>query len=234
MGGAELCYQMREVTMRTRVIVLASILILLTPLFGAPGKKSFKARLNGLQQIPPVLTEAVGEFRMSVMVDGDAVAIEYSLEYSGLDALGNAAVYFGHPNDGGMIFNICNGCAGGLVEGIVQASDILGPAAQGIDPGDMEAALLAIASGQAYVDAGEIGGFIRPGGGGPGRVKTPQGKDKDKSKIMVCHADSEAEAGEPTHVVIEIPPAAGKGHMGHGDCDVPAEAEVGQECSCGG
>lgn len=144
-----------------------------------PGREPdvFRATLRGDHQVPPVFTPGSGTFRARITDGG--TALQYELDYSNLSTDSLAAhIHFGHPTDnGGIIAFLCGGddkptCPPreGTVRGTIEAEDILAIPEQGLEAGDMEAALAIIRAGLAYVNVhtiafpdGEIRGQIRPG-----------------------------------------------------------------------
>ena len=133
-----------------------------------------KARLSGFQEVPAVSTPATGSFELTVTDSG----LEFELSYSGLEANVIAAhIHLGQRGvAGGVIAFLCGGggkdpCPqSGTVTGTIAPADILGPAAQGLDPGEFEEALRAIRDGATYANVhsekypnGEIRGQIGHG-----------------------------------------------------------------------
>jgi len=125
----------------------------------------FHAGLHGFQVVPAVSTTGTG--RISLTVSPDGTSIGYSLSYSGLVGDVTAAhLHFGRTatNGGIMVFlctNLGDGpvgtptCPGphdGQVSGTLQASAVVGPSAQGIDPGELPEVLAALRGHSAYAD----------------------------------------------------------------------------------
>jgi CHRD domain len=133
--------------------------------------KSVKAKLDGFQQVPSLLTNGSGTFTATISQS----SISYTLTYSGLSSQVTVAhIHFAQPGvNGGVIAFLCGGggkaaCpASGTVSGTITATDIIGPADQGIAAGDFAGAVRAIQSGNTYVNVhsttypmGEIRGQI--------------------------------------------------------------------------
>jgi CHRD domain len=133
---------------------------------------NLKAFLSGYQEVPPVSTTGNGSLVMKLK---DPSTLEFTLSFSDLKgSLPMAIIGFGQPGvQGGTLVNICGdgvkpACVSGQeITGTITAADILDLSAQGIAAGDFESALLAIQSGNTYVNVlsdewtkGEIRGQI--------------------------------------------------------------------------
>jgi hypothetical protein len=147
---------------------------------GRGHNKRFKADLDATQVIPAVSSSSWGEFR-AILSDDDVLT--YELSYSAIEgatapstAPTVAHVHIGQPGvAGGVMFFLCGGgtkpaCPDGpaLVTGMVVASDVTGPAAQGIEAGEFASAIKAMRDGIAYANvhstrwpSGEIRGLIK-------------------------------------------------------------------------
>jgi hypothetical protein len=142
------------------------------------GETALFARLRGLNEVPPTNSRASGEFRGSL--SRDEATISFRVDYRGLTGAAAAAhIHFGPPRvNGGVMVFLCGGggkpaCpaeTSGTVTGTLSAADIVGPAAQGIDPapaGSFADVVRAIRTGNAYVNVhtarfpgGEIRGQV--------------------------------------------------------------------------
>ena len=136
---------------------------------------NIKARLNGFQEVPAISTTGKGEFTGRLNEDGNMLS--YELSYSNLTGptVVGAHIHIGQPAvAGGVMAFLCGGgnkpaCpVSGTVTGNIVASDIIGPASQGIAAGEFEEMLRAIQSGNTYVNVhtnlypgGEIRGQVR-------------------------------------------------------------------------
>jgi CHRD domain len=126
-----------------------------------------KVRLTGYHEDPAAIsTDAWGEFKM--WVDGDREEISYRLEYADLaGAVTQAHIHFGgKAQSGGISAWLCDTTAApapstvdpptcpaeGSVSGTIEADDVVGPAAQGIDPGEFDELLDAIKAETTYVN----------------------------------------------------------------------------------
>src|SRR5262245_56945701 len=140
-----------------------------------PNTKTFHADLNGYHEVPSVSSTGFGTFDAKLV---DAGTLHFVFTYGGLEG-GNslfAHVHFGQPGvNGGVSFFFCGGgtkpaaCPNveGTVEGDVTAADVVGPNAQGIEPGSFAEIIRAMQAGHAYANihttrwpGGEIRGFI--------------------------------------------------------------------------
>jgi len=132
-----------------------------------------KARLDSYQETPLTLsTPATGSFRIRMSSGG----LQYKLRYQGF----TTPVLFAHIHlgarglTGGVIAFLCGGgtkpaCpqGSGTAEGTIAVSDVIGPAAQGIAPGEMTEGVKALRRGAVYANVhsqqfpgGEIRGQI--------------------------------------------------------------------------
>lgn len=160
---------------------------------GRGGGGGLKAHLDGYQEVPSISTAATGRFKAKV----NGSQIDYKLSYSGFDtAVKFAHIHFGQFGvDGGVAAFLCGGGSkpacppSGEVTGTITASDVVGPAAQGIAPGEIDELIAAMRHGVTYANIhtdafgdGEIRGQIggrgdhggfgqkgRHGDRGPGR-----------------------------------------------------------------
>lgn len=143
------------------------------------GRGQFKARLSGFQETPSVSTSGSGS--LSARIDLDAGTITYTLTYSGLESTASVAhIHFGQRGvAGGVIAFLCGGgdkptcpATSGSVTGTIDAADIIGPATQGIAPGEFAEVVRAIRAGAVYANVhtatfpnGEIRGQVGRGEG---------------------------------------------------------------------
>lgn len=134
-------------------------------------------RLSGFKEDPPLSTPASGRFEMTI--DEDRGEATYVLSYTGLEGtVTQAHVHFGTRfSTGGVSVWLCETAASpspvastpacpssGTVEGTVEAADVVGPSAQGIDAGQFGELLRAIEKETTYVNVHSTkypGGEIR-------------------------------------------------------------------------
>jgi hypothetical protein len=150
----------------------------------------FKADLRAFQENPSI--SSTGHGHLEIRIDEDAQTIDFELSYDDLEGVGttpfvtSGAVLFSHIHvaapgvNGGVAVFFCNGgpivrtCPNpsGTLTGTITAAEIVGPAAQGINPGEptaFEELVRAIRAGFAYANVhttrwpgGEIRGQLRP------------------------------------------------------------------------
>ena len=140
------------------------------------GNRNFRLRLRGLDEVPVISTTGSGTFRATI--NEDETEIKWRLTFRDLEGIVQQShIHFGPPNNtGGISIFLCsnlgNGPAGtqacpltnpATVEGTSDAADVIGPVAQGIEPGALAEIIAAIRDGKAYVNvhstkwpAGEI------------------------------------------------------------------------------
>jgi hypothetical protein len=140
----------------------------------------FRATLVGTQEVPAIFT--AGSAIFEARVRDNPTRIEFELTYEQLSGPPQVAhVHFGQRSvNGGVSFFLCGGggkppcpaSTSGTVTGTVVAADVVGPAGQGIAPGDLAAILQMIRAGFGYANmhtprwpGGEIRGQIRVVGG---------------------------------------------------------------------
>jgi len=137
-----------------------------------------RASLIGFQEVPAISTVAHGKLQLVI----HEASITYELTFTGLTAAASAAhIHLGQRSvSGGVAAFLCGGgtkpaCPAGTsdqatVTGTIVASDVIGPASQGMAPGQFAELVHAIRSGVTYANvhnavfgAGEIRGQIRTG-----------------------------------------------------------------------
>ena len=130
----------------------------------AQGGADFNARLTGYQEVPALSTSGHGTFRASIRSGGSA--IRYRLSYAGLAAKPlQAHIHLGQPGvNAGVIVFLCDNTGAGpagtkpcpdppaTVTGTLRAADVVGPVAQGIDPGQFGELVRAIRAGATYAN----------------------------------------------------------------------------------
>ena len=144
----------------------------------AGGRSNFRADLSGFEEVPFVSTEGNGKFRAAL--DRDSQMIHYRLTYDVEGAVQQAHIHLGQrlANGGIAVFlcsNLGNGPAGteecpaepATITGSFVAADVVGPAGQGLAPGEFDELVRAMRAGATYanvhttlVPGGEIRGQI--------------------------------------------------------------------------
>ena len=146
----------------------------------AAGHGELQARLDGYQEVPALSSTAAGRFKASV--DRRNQVIAYVLSYDALEgAVQQAHIHVGQRGvSGGITVFLCTNLGNSAVpvpscppppatiSGTIVPGDIVGPAAQGIEPGAFSELVNAIDEDVAYVNVhttkwpgGEIRGQTR-------------------------------------------------------------------------
>src|SRR5215216_5295301 len=170
--------------MRSRLIAAAAVIGVAGFTAAATAgdhKSEFATDLAGYEEVPAVSTDGSGEVDVEVARDGESLRFE--LHYRALESpVTQSHIHFGQKDvNGGIVVFFCsnlgNGPAGtppcpqpppgetATVEGTRTAADVIGPAAQGIAPGQFDELVRALRAGVAYANvhsqqwpAGEIRG----------------------------------------------------------------------------
>ncbi len=170
--------------MRRWVIAVAAIAALVLTIAlptTASGDEEFDARLRGYKEVPAVSTPASGSFEAEL--SHDETSIEWTLTYTRLEASPTQAhIHFGQPNvNGGVAVWLCSNlespptpagvqpcpAAPATISGTIEADDVVGPTAQGIEPGAFDELVAALEAEVTYANVhttkfpgGEIRGNI--------------------------------------------------------------------------
>jgi CHRD domain len=155
----------------------------------AGGGDSIRERLSGYEEDPLVLsTSGNGSFKAWIDERGQQIA--YRLSYADLEGdITQAHIHLGgRAQSGGVSAFLCtnlgNGPMGtplcppapGSVSGTLEPSDVVGPVAQGIDPGEFGELVDAIEAGVTYANVHStkyVGGEIRA------QLEEDDGRDHD-------------------------------------------------------
>ncbi len=158
----------------TLLVALVALLALPSATVPAAPNPTVRAKLSGFEETPFTLSSP-GSGRFRAKIREAASKIEFELSYEGLPtAVLFAHIHLGRPAiTGGVSAFLCGGggkppCPpSGTVTGTITPSDVIGPAAQGIAPGEFGALVEAIRAGATYVNVhttqfpgGEIRGAI--------------------------------------------------------------------------
>jgi hypothetical protein len=178
----------RELTTNIRIALTTSIALTFLASAG-PGLHAFangrdvtlRASLRGLREVPANITPATATLRATL--DEAGKNIMFTLDYRNMSsALVKADIHFAQENVRGapMVF-FCGGggkpacpvATSGTITGTITATDVVGPAAQGIAPGDFASVAHAIKTGKSYAEIhsntfqeGEVRGQISASGHG--------------------------------------------------------------------
>lgn len=164
--------------MRVRTMGIAAVAASVALVVGAAVAMAVRtnadARLSGYEEVPAISTSGHGRF--SAEIGGGRV--RYTLRYGDLEggAVLAAHIHLGRPaTNGGVIAFLCGGgdkpaCpASGTVQGVIDPADVIGPADQGIEPGEFRELVRAIRNHATYVNVhtetygtGEIRGNVIP------------------------------------------------------------------------
>ena len=162
----------------TGCIALALATLAAVTYAAGPGGKTIvhSDPLTGYQEATPAGVSSTGSGSFVASIDDIAGVIDYTLSYSDLEATALFAhIHFGNRfTSGGISAFLCGGggkpvcpTPGGTVTGTIMAADVIGPAAQGIAPGEFAELIRAIRAGVTYVNvhstkfpAGEIRGQV--------------------------------------------------------------------------
>jgi hypothetical protein len=151
---------MKKVVLTSSLLGIALLAVLVASTAFAHGDNGGggKASLTGYQETPMSLsTTGHGSFRVKVRSD----ELHYVLRYEDLEAdAGAAHIHLGQrATSGGVIAFLCGGgdkpaCPAreGKVEGVIDASDVIGPAGQGIAPGELGEVIRALRHGAVYAN----------------------------------------------------------------------------------
>ena len=138
--------------------------------------KQIKAVLAGTQEVPAISTDGRGSFRARISNDGNS--IHYELAYDRLEgSVTQAHIHIGQKSvNGGVAAFLCsnlgNGPAGtqpcpappARITGVITATDVIGPGAQGVAAGELDELIEALRDGIAYANVHSTlwtGGEIR-------------------------------------------------------------------------
>jgi CHRD domain len=129
------------------------------------GQSAWNVELTGYQEDPSALS-TTGTGSVQVRIDDNNQELSYELTFGNLEAPAlQSHIHFGNRSQSGGISvflctNLGNGPAGtpacpsggGTVSGTLSAADVVGPAAQGIAPGEFAELVAAIRNGTAYAN----------------------------------------------------------------------------------
>jgi hypothetical protein len=157
----------RRVQLAAVVAVLGLLGVVAAAVAGG-GSRDVREHLRGYEEVPAVSSTGSGEFRARIR----DTAIEYRLTYRDLEGdVLQAHIHLGQERvNGGISAFLCSNlleppagppppgtpaCPGpraGTVSGSIEAADVIGPAGQGIAPGEYAELLQAIRAGVTYAN----------------------------------------------------------------------------------
>jgi hypothetical protein len=146
---------------------------------GNQGNGQFRAKLIGFGEVPANNTAGHGRLRLTVSNTELTFRLDYA-DLSGPPLVAHIHVGQKNVNGGVSVFfcggggqAACPGSASGSISGTITAANVVGPTAQGYDPGDLAPVVKAIRAGVTYANmhttkfpGGEIRGQVRRGHGG--------------------------------------------------------------------
>jgi len=168
---------MRDRVLR-RVLLTLALALLAVPLLAQGG--SVTTRLRAFDEVPALSTPGGAHFEATLNEDG--TELSYTMNYFNIEgSVTQSHIHIGQKgvNGGIMVFlcsNLGNGPAGtqscpahsGTISGTLQASNIIGPTAQGIGAGEFFSFTRALRAEVAHVNihtdlfpGGEIRGQVR-------------------------------------------------------------------------
>jgi CHRD domain len=172
---------------RTMLILVGCCLALTGGLHRAAADEAeltLRARLTGLEEVPPIFTPGSGTFQGTLSPDRNTLT--FRLAWRDLRSPAQVAhIHFGQRRvNGGVMLFLCGGgnqpvCPAqttAAIEGTATAANVTGPAGQGIDPGDFTAAVQALLTGQTYAN---VHSELFPGGEVRGQVRVRSEASED-------------------------------------------------------
>lgn len=183
---------MRKYVVGLLVLGGAAVTLAIAALAGASsGSSNIDAHegLMGYQEVPALSTTGVGSFEAKV-VDGGA-AVEWTLTYDRLEGdVLQSHIHFGQRSvNAGISVFLCTNLGNApappasataacppppaTISGTFRANDVVGPTAQGIEPGAFDELIAAIRAGKAYAN---VHTSKWPGGEIRGQLNDPNAK----------------------------------------------------------
>src|SRR5688500_11760181 len=173
--------------MKRTLVVVFTLLGLVVP-FTASADLRLKADLHGFEEVPVISTPASGEF--VARINSAKTEITWRLSSEDTEApVQQAHLHLGQRDvNGGIAVFLCtnlgNGPAGtqpcppapATISGTINADDVIGPAGQGLDPGQLADLIQAIRPGVVYAN---VHSTKFPGGEIRGQVRGPHAHGHD-------------------------------------------------------
>ncbi len=163
-----------------RRLAMMVVPLLLLGMLSAPSsaqrqgqQRRFTATLTGYEEVPSISTAARGTFQARLRRTNAGPVIAYRLSYSNIQNAFAAHIHFGQRAVvGGVAAFLCGGgdkpacpSTGGTVGGVIDGADVVGPANQGIAPGDISELIAALRAGVTYVNVHTNDGNATPNEG---------------------------------------------------------------------
>jgi hypothetical protein len=165
---------LRRTLLATPLVAVAAIVLGLPSMaLGRVDRGDFSARLNGLNENPPINTRGTGTLKLELREE----AIDFELRYENLTLAPNVAhIHFAPVRvNGGVVVFFCGGggqpacptTPSGTIRGTATAANVVALPAQGVAAMDLDAVKRAIRIGYAYANVhtpapnGFPGGEIR-------------------------------------------------------------------------
>jgi hypothetical protein len=167
---------------RTKAVIAGALILVAgsTATAGAGAGGIQRATMDSFGEVPTLSTTGTGTF--AATINNTTNRISYTLRYSQMSArVQQAHIHLGRPAiAGGISAWLCDsaavpGPAGtpacparrGTVQGVITPADVIGPTAQGLQPGQFNALVRAIHNHATYVNvhtgafpSGEVRGMI--------------------------------------------------------------------------
>jgi hypothetical protein len=164
--------------MKQRWIVVLVAALTVTGVIGVPvlavAAETFQARLTGPKEVPVCSTTGSGTAVVTISDDQSQITFEVTYDLDGIVRV--AHIHLGRRDQAaGVIVFFCGGggkpacpASPATVTGTIVAGDVVGPAEQGIAPGEFAELLSALRSGLTYAN---VHSDICPGGEVRGQLR---------------------------------------------------------------
>jgi hypothetical protein len=173
----------KRVQLAAAVAIVSIVSVVATTAVAGDGGNA-KAKLSGFEEVPAISTAGSGEFKAKIR----SQQIDYTLSYRDLEGgtVSAAHIHLGQRSvNGGVSAFLCGGgdkppCppTSGTVEGTIDPADVIGPASQGIAPGEFDELVRAIRAGVTYANVHTTPTY--PGGEIRGQIDGGRGDDDDR------------------------------------------------------
>jgi hypothetical protein len=166
---------------RRRTAVLTLILVGAVSIVFANGVSHVRASLSGVQEVPVVLTTGHGTF--SAEISDDETMVSWTLSYADLQSpITQAHIHVGQRNvNGGISVWLCSNLASpptpagvqacppppATINGTFTAANVVGPASQGVAPGELADLIGALRARLTYANIHTV---VSPGGEVRGQI----------------------------------------------------------------